>query len=59
MLAYWDMQLLDTTGRMLNESPYIHFNVAAKMLLFAPHPGMRLRALCVAAEFACVASVER
>ncbi|KAL7747300.1 hypothetical protein RI367_007354 [Sorochytrium milnesiophthora] len=42
VLSYWDIQALSTTGAILYDSPFFHFNVSCKMLVFSPCIGARI-----------------
>jgi len=35
-LAYWNLQLLDDLGTIIDEDPHIHFTMSADVLLFCP-----------------------
>jgi len=42
MLSYWDIRLLQDTGRIIGESAQIHFPIEFKALLFSPSIGSKL-----------------
>jgi len=39
VLAYSEIHLLEPCGRIINEMPYIHFNISVKLLVFSPYAG--------------------
>nr|XP_054761619.1 DNA-directed RNA polymerase I subunit RPA43-like [Lytechinus pictus] len=47
-LAYCNLQLLQQTGNILDDQPYIHFNVSFKAVIFKPSLGSILK--CVVNE---------
>ncbi|XP_041471726.1 DNA-directed RNA polymerase I subunit RPA43-like [Lytechinus variegatus] len=49
-LAYCNLQLLQQTGNILDDQPYIHFNVSFKAVIFKPSLGSILK--CVVNELA-------
>jgi len=42
MLAYWNVQYLQEKGRILNDTPHIHFPISFEVLLFTATPGTKL-----------------
>ena len=39
IISYSEVQILQRCGRVLYDNPFIHFNVAAKFLVFSPSIG--------------------
>jgi len=42
VLAYYDMKINDNYGKILSDTPYIHFHVQTKMLLFSTQEGDKI-----------------
>ena len=42
MVCYSKLQLVQKTGKIIDETPNIHFNVRTQALVFRPVPGMKL-----------------
>lgn len=42
IVCYSKLQLMQRTGKIIDETPDVHFNVRAQALVFRPTPGMKL-----------------
>ncbi|XP_071120447.1 DNA-directed RNA polymerase I subunit RPA43-like [Mytilus edulis] len=45
LMAYNNVKILETVGRIFDESPYIHFNVNADFIIFRPEVGCLLKGI--------------
>lgn len=45
LMAYNNVKILETVGRIFDESPYIHFNVEADFIMFRPAVGCLLKGI--------------
>ncbi|VDI80733.1 DNA-directed RNA polymerase I subunit RPA43 [Mytilus galloprovincialis] len=45
LMAYNNVKILETVGRIFDESPYIHFNVNADFIMFRPAVGCLLKGI--------------
>ncbi|XP_052066352.1 DNA-directed RNA polymerase I subunit RPA43-like [Mytilus californianus] len=45
LMAYNNVKILETVGRIFDESPYIHFNVEADFIMFRPTVGCLLKGI--------------
>jgi DNA-directed RNA polymerase I subunit RPA43 len=43
LIAYNNVKIVDRVGRILDEAPYIHFNIQADFIVFKPTVGCRLK----------------